>query len=72
MSLRAKGGVAAPDVAVADQPAEAGGRPLMKSDALTVDVIPIVDFRLVTPVYFVATKMEAFHGRGSNGNEPRS
>lgn len=25
------------------------------------------DFRLVTPVYFVATKLEAFHGRGTDG-----
>jgi hypothetical protein len=24
------------------------------------------EFRLVTPVYFVATKLEAFHGRGAN------
>lgn len=24
------------------------------------------DFRLVTPMYFVATKLEAFHGRGTN------
>jgi hypothetical protein len=28
--------------------------------------IEATDFRLVTPVYFVATKLEAFHGRGTD------
>jgi hypothetical protein len=28
--------------------------------------IGLTDFRLVTPVYFVATKLEAFHGRGTD------